>query len=166
METPTKQIESPAPSTLPLKQNDPEILAIHCPCDLQTQEFDLIECSKCANWGHLVCYGYTDTNDPLLPTDFKCFNCTTSIPNPQFQTLAFKRRLLFSLKYYGYKTKKKLIKDAELENHLDLYQWIIEQGFLSKQIVRLSDQVFQYWMNPLLNFNVKISSVVKDLAVL
>ncbi|CAG8581037.1 6466_t:CDS:10 [Ambispora gerdemannii] len=49
-----------------------------CDCGSRTSDGEMIRCSKCDTWGHVVCYGYTSKRDPRLLENHVCYRCLHS----------------------------------------------------------------------------------------
>ena len=67
-----------------------------CQCGHSGEEGDMTECTYCATWQHLHCYGYTGASDPKLPDDHTCYQCLLGDDQQgcltKMQALALRRR--------------------------------------------------------------------------
>ncbi|CAG8550987.1 12511_t:CDS:10, partial [Ambispora leptoticha] len=49
-----------------------------CDCGSSISDDEMIHCSKCDTWGHVVCYGYTSKRDPRMLKNHVCYRCLHS----------------------------------------------------------------------------------------
>lgn len=53
--------------------------AIDCPCTVNTNEANMLQCKKCLKWNHAVCYGFFSLKDKRIPCNFECKRCTDEL---------------------------------------------------------------------------------------
>ncbi|KAI9102839.1 hypothetical protein DFS34DRAFT_412829 [Phlyctochytrium arcticum] len=55
--------------------NDDDEGSITCPCGIEKEDLDMVCCSRCKNWAHCACYGFTSATDKSIPKILLCFTC-------------------------------------------------------------------------------------------
>ncbi|KAK6439802.1 hypothetical protein LTR95_003979 [Oleoguttula sp. CCFEE 5521] len=107
-----------------------------CACGHAKEEGQMVQCVICSTWQHLHCYGYIGESDPRLPEDHYCYWCLLSkSDSPTFailQTLALKRRGLYSVNEHGMGTKQDLARQLALtvEEAGILHAYLKENAFV------------------------------------
>jgi len=92
------------------KARDGEVVL--CGCGQTNEEGDMVQCTFCAAWQHLHCYGYIGAKDPRLPEEHTCYQCLLGDNEPRtlamLQELALKRRVMHFLSRNKIKTQHEL----------------------------------------------------------
>lgn len=66
---------------------------INCCCTINTNENQMIQCTKCSKWVHASCYGYFSSKDKRIDQLFICYDCL-QIQSKELRDCAIYRRVL------------------------------------------------------------------------
>jgi len=66
---------------------------INCPCLINSNENEMIQCIKCLNWVHASCHGYFSSKDRRIKRDFTCYQCN-GIVSRELKDCCVYRRVL------------------------------------------------------------------------
>ena len=159
------------------KENSSDIklgTLISCCCTINTNENQMIQCTKCHKWMHASCHGYFSSKDRRIESRFVCYICL-GIQSKELRDCSIYRRVLSVL--YNEKitvgngsNSNDCLGDKKLENQLSDKEAKMDEkptafgqnstmnnGKFSKKVSNVDSNLDRNKLLEFLNFRLKIS---------